>query len=471
MTASYLHGVETIEVEKGIRPVRQVKTAVIGIPVIAPIYELATEYKSVNDLKIIRNMNDAATYFGSDKDGYTAYKTFEAIFNQGYGTVIAINVFNPATHKTSVENASKTFADNKITLGHEGVANIVIKDETATTTYTETDDYTVDYVTGEVTRVADGSITETETVLVNYDYADPSKVTKDDIIGAEAAGLRTGVYAFKDAFSKFGYNPKILIAPEFSHNTEVWSAMLPIAETLRAVVLADLAAGLTPQQAIEARSTTHNSSSDRLIICYPRVKTSTDGTTQPLSTFVAGVMAAKDIKEGYHCSPSNTEIKGIIGLERALTASINDPTSEVNMLNEAGIMTVFNSFGSGYRTWGNRSAAYPTVTHPKNFINVRRTADVVDESIEYYSFQYIDRNINNALIDAIVESSNSFIRTLIGRGALVGGECWFDKDQNPDEEMASGHLTFERDIMPPVPAERISYRSSINVELYSSVAA
>lgn len=473
MPASFLHGVETIEVEKGIRPVKQVKTAVIGVPVIAPIYEVATENQSVNDLKIVRNMNDAATYFGSDKTGYTANKTFDAIFKQGYGTVVAVNVFDPTTHKTSVEDESKTFSNDTISLGKEGISNYIITDSGNTTTYIEDTDYIIDTITGEITRLTDGAITENENVLVDYDYADPSKVTKEDIIGVEAAGLRTGIYAFKDAFSKFGYNPKILIAPEFSHLTEVWSAMIPVAENLRAMVLADLPSGLTPQEAIEARgvSGTHNSSSDRLVVCYPRVKTSTDGTTQPLSSFVAGVMAAKDIKEGYHCSPSNTEIKGIIGLEKMLTASINDPTSEVNMLNEVGIMTVFNSFGSGYRTWGNRSAAYPTVTHPKNFINVRRTADVVDESIEYYTLQFIDKVINDALIDAIINASNAFIRTLIGRGALIGGECWFDKDQNPDIEMADGHLTFERDILPPSPAERISYRSSINIELYGSVAA
>ena len=37
MAANYLHGVETIEVEKGKRPVRTVKSAVIGLIGTAPI--------------------------------------------------------------------------------------------------------------------------------------------------------------------------------------------------------------------------------------------------------------------------------------------------------------------------------------------------------------------------------------------------------------------------------------------------
>ncbi|ODA43239.1 Phage tail sheath monomer [Thermodesulfovibrio sp. N1] len=177
------------------------------------------------------------------------------------------------------------------------------------------------------------------------------------------------------------------------------------------------------------------------------------------------MIAAKDIEKGYWWSPSNTEIKGITGVERNLSAMINDPNSEVNLLNEAGIVTVFNSFGTGLRTWGNRSAAWPSVTHPKNFINVRRTADVLHESIEYSMLQFIDFPINDALIDAICESVNMFIRTLIARGALIDGRCWFDKAKNPYTEIALGHLTFDIEFMPPTPAERITFESFINIEL------
>jgi len=41
--------------------------------------------------------------------------------------------------------------------------------------------------------------------------------------------------------------------------------------------------------------------------------------------------------------------------------------------------------------------------------------------------QFIDMPINTALIDGITESVNSFMRTLISRGALIDGKCWFDE--------------------------------------------
>ena len=168
---------------------------------------------------------------------------------------------------------------------------------------------------------------------------------------------------------------------------------------------------------------------------------------------------------------SNTEIKGIIGLERQLTSGINDTTSEVNLLNEAGIVTVFNSFGTGFRTWGNRSAAHPDSSLPTNFINVRRTADILEESVEYAMLQFLDAPIDNGLIDSICETVNGFIRTLIGRGALIDGKCSFNQAKNPTEEIANGHIVFDIEFMPPTPAEKITFESFINTELLKSLGA
>ncbi len=123
---------------------------------------------------------------------------------------------------------------------------------------------------------------------------------------------------------------------------------------------------------------------------------------QPYSQRLAGVIAAKDVEKGYHWSPSNTEIQGIVGVERQLTSMINDPTSEVNALNECGVITVFNSYGSGFRTWGNRSAAYPTSTNPTNFICVRRTADILHESVEYSMLQFMDYHHYQQFKDVVI---------------------------------------------------------------------
>jgi phage tail sheath protein FI len=177
----------------------------------------------------------------------------------------------------------------------------------------------------------------------------------------------------------------------------------------------------------------------------------------------------KDLKNGYWWSPSNTEASGILGPDVTLYASIMDAASDVNNLNAAGILTVFNAFGTGLRVWGNRSAGYPTITTPDNFISARRTMDVIEESVQLSMLQFIDQPISNALITAILASVNAFVRTLIQRGALVAGSASYNPAENPPSQIAAGQLVFDIDVMPPPPAERISFNVYIDTTLLSQL--
>ena len=409
MPASFLHGVETVEITKGARTIQTVKTAVVGIVGTAPIDDVETANRTINTPTLILNETEAVKYFGKHKNGFTIPQALEAIFDQGAGIAIVINVFDPSKH--------------------ESVSDVTIGD-----------------INGSVDALT---------------------------------GKRTGMKAFEDCYSLFGYYPKTIIAPVFCEDTAVVSAMTTICNKIRAIGIADAPVGTTVQDVIKGRGSegtiNFNTSSERIILCYPHLKVydaeSDSIKLQPYSQRLAGVIAAKDVDRGYHWSPSNTEIQGIVGTERQLTSMINDPTSEVNALNEAGVVTVFNSYGSGFRTWGNRTAAYPSKTHPTNFINVRRTADIIHESIEYSMLQFIDYPIDDGLIDSICESVNQFIRSLIGRGALIDGKCSYNEDKNPSTEIANGHLLFDIEFMPPTPAERITFESYIDIELLKSLGA
>ena len=409
MPASFLHGVETIEITKGARTISTVKTAVVGIVGTAPIEDVEEQYRTINTPTLILSETEAVRYFGNHKAGFTIPQALEAFFDQGAGIAIVINVYNPEKH--------------------ENVEAVKIGD-----------------INGGIDSVT---------------------------------GKRTGLKAFEDCYSLFGYYPKTIIAPVFCEDTAVVAEINTICNKIRAMGIVDAPVGATVQDVIKGRgpqgTINFNTSSERIILCYPHLKVY-DSTTdsiklQPYSQRLAGVIAAKDVEKGYHWSPSNTEIQGIVGVERQLTSMINDPTSEVNTLNEAGVVTVFNSYGSGLRTWGNRTAAYPSSTHPTNFINVRRTADILHESVEYAMLQFIDFPIDNGLIDSICETVNQFIRTLIGRGALINGKCSFNSEKNPTTEIANGHLTFDIEFMPPTPAERITFESFINIELLKSLGA
>ncbi len=159
------------------------------------------------------------------------------------------------------------------------------------------------------------------------------------------------------------------------------------------------------------------------------------------------------------------QVEGILGPDVQIYSSAVDSSSDVNNLNATGILTVFNAFGTGFRVWGNRSAAYPSSTEPDNFISVRRTMDVIEESVVLAMLQFIDQPISNALITAIVASVNSFLRTLIQRGALIAGSASYDPTENPPAQISAGQLVFDIDVMPPPPAERLTFQTFIDVSL------
>ena len=75
---------------------------------------------------------------------------------------------------------------------------------------------------------------------------------------------------------------------------------------------------------------------------------------ESLATHAAGLRMKTDVEQGYWFSISNRPLLGVTGVEIGLTARADDPQSETNRLNEKGITTVFNSYGTGYRMWGIR---------------------------------------------------------------------------------------------------------------------
>lgn len=398
MAANYLHGVETIEIDKGPRAVRLVKSSVVGLIGTA-------KTGAVNENILVTKEADFAQ-FGADEAGFTIVRELQRLFAQKPTVVIVRNVYDPVKHSSS------------------------------------------------------------------------TPVAAADIIGGVNAttGKRTGLQGFKDAYQEFGYFPKILIAPGFSSLATVGAAMITLANAVRGITFIDAPVGITPQQAIAGRGPSgninFNTSSDRAGLCYPMVKMFNAALNEgkgdielaPLSTVIAGAWSRRDQENGYWWSGSNLELLNVLGVERSIEAMINDANSEANLLNEAGIITVFNSFGTGIRSWGNRSAAWPSNTGQKNFLNVRRTFDVITESMEYSTMQYLDRPLDNAVIDDILESGNRFLRHQQANGAIAGGKVWLNKDLNPPEQLANGVLVPSVEFAPYSPLERVTYQSEINIE-------
>lgn len=478
MVANFLHGVETIPVKKGSRVINEVKSALIGIVGTAPIYQLDSDNQFVNEPKLITNEVDAAKYCGSSKTGFTIPQALDAIFDQGSGTVIVVNVFDPSVHKTAVAETSKTFSSDTLDLGKEGITGLTVKSSDGNTTYVADTHYSLDAVTGIITRIAVemGGIASSATVKVAYSHADITKVTNTDIIGEiDESGNKTGIKALESCYTKYGMKPRILIAPVYHTQESVVDQLAVMADKLKADVLIDAPIGTTFEQAIAGRGPSgtinFNYSNNNVHLCYPHLKVYDEETglerLEPFSQRFAGVIVATDLEYGYWYSASNKEIKGISGLEFPISFALNDPTCEANLLNEKGIVTAINDYGTGFRTWGNRSSAFPASTDIDTFMSVKRTGVMIDESIEIASMAFVDLPVDQAIIEDIVNAGNRFLAVLKGRGAIINGNCYYNPAKNTSTELAKGHVVISRKFLPPPPLERLTYESEIDINLFN----
>ena len=447
--------------------------------------------------------------FGPLIQGFTIPYALNQVFAQGAGQAITVNVFDQTKHYstlTAVIYAFPASGAQTINVGHMGLFTIKLTNSAGTTSYVEGADFTVNRVNGVITATGGGLLTAGQSVKLSCNYADPSKLADSDLVGNVTGNVYTGMQCWKLSYGLMGFFPKLLIAPSFgayvasgqtagSQDATVAAGMAAVAVVMRAMYFVDCPAGSSPATLLSNRGASGNSfntSDKRAVLCGPQqlfldsgivptgigvdpiagkaIQTIANLThAGPLSPWVAGATSAKDLAQGYWWSPSNTQINGVLGPDVSVYSSFIDSASDTNALNSQGILTAFQAFGTGIRVWGNRSAGFPSYTTPDVFIPIRRTMDVIEQSVMLSMMQFLDQPISNALISTILASVNSFVRVLIGRGALVAGTASYNPAENPPSQIAAGQLVFDIDCMPPPPAERLTFNVFIDTTLLSAL--
>jgi phage tail sheath protein FI len=269
--------------------------------------------------------------------------------------------------------------------------------------------------------------------------------------GVDGNGNYTGVHAFLVSKSRLGIAPRILIAPEFCLE-EVVAEMIPIAERLRAIIVADCPTE-TDAAAITFATT---SASQRVYAIYPQL-INTKNEIVAASPYVSGVIARTDKEQGFWCSPSNRVINGITGLSKSVDFALGDSDCKANYLNENGIATIVNQ--DGYRLWGNRSTSAEAAY---KFLCVRRTADMISDSILRAHLWAVDRNIVKNYLTDVTESVNAFLATLKSQGAILAGKCFANKELNTAANIAEGKVYFDFSFTPAYPAEQVTFRAYLD---------
>lgn len=384
MPDTFLHGVEVTQIDDGLRPIRTVKSSVIGLVGTAP---------------------DASAAFPPDTP-----------------------VLVTGPRAAAALGATGTLRDAYNAVYAQGVAEVI------------------------VVRVTEGA---------------DAPATRAAVAGDATEG--TGAWALMTAHALTGQTPRILAAPGFTSGVPgdgvnaVITALLSVASRLRAVVVAD---GPNTTEA-DALGLSALYGQDRLFMVDPAVRvTDATGTivTRPASGYVAGLISRRDRERGFWWSPSNQIVEGIVGTARPVSFQISEPETEANRLNEGKIATLVRA--EGFRLWGNRSMASDALWA---FLSVRRTADMVYESIEAAHLWAMDRPFSQQLLLDIRDGVQGYLDSLIARGALLGGRVWLDPELNTETTLKAGKLYLDFDIEPPAPLERLTFRAHRNGSYYEEL--
>jgi phage tail sheath protein FI len=496
MPENFLHGVEVVEIDSGSRPIATVSSAIIGLIGTAP--NSAPEVKATLLTGVVGSNN--AQTFTSKRTGVAGNNISLTITKPAANNAtLAISVTGAAisvslaTGSTGLATTTATQLATAIAANAAANALVGVANTGASTGAGIVPVLPITYLSGGVNEAfplntptviagsrlqaaglgvggtlpdaVDSILDQAGAVIVVVRVAvgNDDAATTANVIGGvnSGTGAYEGVYSFLGAESALGLSPRILIAPGFTHQRSsaanaVVAELVGIAERLRAVIIAD------GPNTTDAAAVTYSDDwgSSRVYLVDPWVlKVDDTGQTvqAPPSPAVAGLLAKSDNERGFWWSPSNQPINGIVGTVRAVDFKLGDATSRANLLNAQGVATIIRQ--DGYRLWGNRTLS----SDPKwQFLCVRRTADIINDSILRAHLWAVDRGITKTYVQDVEDGVNDYLRTLVSLGAIVGGTCWADPDLNTPANIAQGKVYFNFDFGPTYPAEHITFRSMLN---------
>jgi phage tail sheath protein FI len=359
-------------------------------------------------------------------------------------------------------------------------STVVVQDSTDTTTYVLGTHYTFALNAageGTITRVSTGTITAGATLHVAYSYLKPTEVLAADIVGTVDAStqLKTGLELVAEVFPRFRMVPGQVLAPGFSTDATVKSAMVAKASNIngnfRALALADIpTASVAVYSAAAAWKSTNGYTDVDLVTFWPMGRLG--DTLYHLSTLTAARAMQTDAdNDGIpYESPSNKNIP-IDSLALSNGTEVVLDTVAAASLNSQGIVTALNFIG-GWKLWGNRTAVYPGNTDPADaFIPLARMRAWNTGVIVLSHWQRVDNPMNRRKIEAVVDTENIRMNALAARGFIIGARVEFREEDNPVTGLLDGQAVYAVSWMPPPPMDGITFNVEVDPSYLASLFA
>lgn len=445
---AYKHGTYQSEVPTSLIPAAQLNTPIVVIGC-APMYN-AVQPAEVGVPVLCYSFSEAKSKFGwsDDYENFDVCEMMDTAFMlYNIAPIVAVNLLDTSKHFTE-KSDTIDFVNGVAVLN-----DMVIPDSIALDGMDKETDFSVEIKDNKVTiLLEDKSVVSAE---ATFHVIDTSKVTADEAKEAMAQ--------LKYVYPRFGMIPSFVVAPRFSKDGGVLSAMKSNAKNISdgrystvAIVDIDDNVAVSYDKAKEYKDT-YNLVEDNghLIDCWPKV-TNGDNVYR-MSTHLACLCMQIDASDPDGCpymSPSNHTMQIDGTMAGGKTVFLEH--SEATYLNSIGVVTALNE--NGWKCWGNRTSCYPANTDVKDsFIPIRRSFCWFLNNLTTTYFAKVDNPTNERLIHTVVDSANDWLNAHVASGHLLGGRVAFLKSENSTTNLMDGIIRFHVYLTPPSPAREIDF--------------
>ena len=464
---AFFHGVRVKEVPTSIlTPV----STTAGLPVVfgtAPVHLTDKPSKNVNRPVICYSWDEAVAAFGYSNN-WDEYTLSEVMYSQfklyGVKPIIFINVLDPAKHKSEIKDTEgKTVTQGRVLLTDPVLLDTLkVKRADAAEPAKNIEDYTAGYDDDGnlvISVTPTGALKSVDKLYLEYTKIDPSKVKDADIIGGASKAGTAGLEWIDSIYTLFSLVPGIVAAPGWSDHPPVAAVMkakaMNISGLFRCICLTDVDTGeVTHYADVNAWKNKNNYTGTNQVVCWPCVRSG--DMVFHMSTHILGIIGVMDAgnEDVPYDTPSNLPMQATgICLKDGKEVTLS--LEQANLLNSQGVMTALN-FSGGWKSWGDYTGAYPSITDVKDtFISVRRMFDWQYQTFILTYWQKVDRPLMPRLVRTVVDSEKVRLNGLVSRGFLLGADVKFLEEENPLTDLLQGIFRVHTNITPPVPAKEI----------------
>lgn len=433
----------------------------------APIHRIKNNVGLVNTPLLINNLEEAKTKLGySNEDDFEKYTLSAPIYAhfknkiQPIGPITVLNVLDPSKHFKS-DSEEVTVVNN---IGY--ITKDAVIDSVKISEYEKDVDYIVEYKENKLKITFKNEVVSP--VTATFDAIDITNIEESDIIGEYNPNTdkRTGLNNINIVYEELGVVPSIVSVPGWNHNPKVHTSILEACKNIgghwNAICVTDLDPTLeTIEEAKKWKS--NNGYNDELEKpCWP--KGEINGRAIWMSILAIIRMQQTDLKNNNvpYESPSNKPIDITNLIINGKKSKYNQ--EQGNRLNEKGITTAIYN-GGKWVLWGPHMGNYEfgvTEVDQSNFgklfdVNIRTKIYLLND-FQLRNSELVDTPIARNDIDAILNTEQMRLNSLISDGKLLYGEIKFEPTTNTKSDLVQGDFKFDTAVTTTPPGKSITNR-------------